>query len=121
MRHVRLNAEGGFSLVEVLVAAVIFAGVFLMLFTLLGKVLANSSGADLIRVASIAEQRLARFHEGLDEIDAHALCEFDGLRFRVTATRQHAEKCEVLRLAIGRAQSEDTIAVFYGIRYDEAD
>lgn len=121
MSRFGVRFQSGFSLIEVLVAAVIFAGVFLLLFTLLGKVLANSSGADLLRVAAIADVRLARFHEGKDEFGTQSLCEIDGLQFRVTATRLDGDDRKILRLAIGRELSQDTIAIFYGIRYDKSD
>jgi hypothetical protein len=104
--------------VEVLVAAVIFAGVFLLLFTILGNALTKSSSAEIVRVATIADLWLARFHERIDYPAALEFCELDGVRFRIFSSRRIMDKCQILRLAIGRAQSQDTIAVFFGIRYE---
>lgn len=109
--------QSGFTLIEVLVAAVIFAGVFLMLFTLLGRVLSNSSAADHIRIASIADLQFARFYEGIIYPDTDEFVTLDGIQFRVSASMKTGKFYEILRLAIGRRSSQDTLGVFYGIRY----
>lgn len=112
-----LAAESGFSLVEVLVAAVIFAGTFLMLFTLLGRLLANSSGADYLRAASIADIRIAQFHAGLNCPNGTELVDLDGIRFRVLTTTVKEMQRETLRLIICRESTSDSVAIIYGIRY----
>ncbi len=117
----RQTAESGFSLVEILVAAVIFAGVFLLLFTMLGRVLSNSSGADQLRAASIADIRLAQFHAGLDYAEGTELLDLDGIRFQVVATTETKEQRAVLRLTICRESTGDTVATVYGIRYVRTD
>lgn len=121
IRRNRLSYPPGFALVEVLVAAVIFAGVFLMLFALLGRVISHSSGADQLRTATIAELHLARFHEKLHCPEELELVELDGIQYRVTTQIQTSDSRETLRLTIGRASSEDTLAIFYGIRYVSKD
>lgn len=121
LRAVRRAPQSGFTLVEVLVAAVIFAGVFLMLFTLLGRVLANSSGADLLRAATLADLRLARFHEGFDDSTLPDSVSLDGIRFHVLVTKSTEERQEIMRLVILRESSGDTLAVFYGVRYVRQD
>lgn len=112
-----LSSELGFSLVEILVAAVIFVGVFLMLFVLLGRVLSNSSGADEIRAASIADLHLAQFHDGNEYTDSSQFVEIDGIRYGVSSHTETSELRRTLRLAVFRASFGDTLGVFYGIRY----
>ncbi len=113
----RSVSQSGFTLVEVLVSAVIFAGVFLILFALLGRVLTNSSGADMLRVATLADLRLARFHEGCAESPSPEYVDLDGIRFRVSAYSTKSEWRENLRIVISRENAIDTLGVFYGVRY----
>lgn len=115
------NPQSGFTLVEVLVAAVIFAGVFLLLFTILGRVLSSAGGADQLRAAAIADLRLARFYAGCNYQDIPEQVELDGIRYQALVTTAAEEQRTMIRLVIWRESTGDTLAIMYGIRYAEND
>ncbi len=109
--------QQGFTLVEVLVAAVIFAGVFLLMFTMLGSVLMRTSGSDKLRAAGIADIRLAAFYSA----DKGSLPEdsvtVDGVLYRINAVEREEKQRRVLRLTISRATNGDTVGTFYAVKY----
>jgi prepilin-type N-terminal cleavage/methylation domain-containing protein len=111
------RCSSGYTLIEVLVASVIFAGVFLALFTMLGKVLMNASGGDYLRVAQLADERLAAFFEGDVRPEAESLVTMNGIRFKLLSAVSSNDHSICLRLAIIRELSGDTLGVFYAKRF----
>lgn len=108
---------GGFTLVEVLVAAVIFAGVFLLMFTLLGSIMIRTSGADQLRAAAIADARLASYYSNGSRLAGEEIVTVDGVRYRVLSSVQADHFRERLRLVVLRLASGDTVGSFHAIRY----
>ncbi len=108
---------GGFTLVEVLVAAVMFAGVFLLMFTLLGSIMIHASGADQLRAAGIADARLASFYSDGSRLAGEEIVTVDGVRYRVVSSVQSEHFRECLRLVVLRLASGDTVGSFHAIRY----
>jgi len=114
------RGTGGFTLVEVLVAAVIFAGVFLLMFSLLGSVVIRASGADQLRAAGIADARLASFYSSDSQPAGEDIVAVDGVRYRVISGLESDHARQYLRLVILRIASGDTIGIFHGIKYSGA-
>lgn len=112
-----VGGAGGFTLVEVLVAAVIFAGVFLLMFTVLGSILIRASSADQLRAAGIADERLASFYSNESQPAGEDTATVDGVRYRVVSSVHSDLFRHKLRLVVLRETNGDTVGIFHAIKY----
>lgn len=113
----RIRGNSGYSLVEVLVASLVFTVVFLMLFTLLGRMLVNVSGGDYLRAAQIVDEKLAEFYVGAATPEPKALVTFEGIQFSVLSATTYRERSVTLNLLVVRVITGDTLGTFYAERF----
>jgi len=102
---------------ETLVAAVVFTGVFLVIFSLQSKVMMSFSGGDAIRVAQLADQTLSQFLERASTPRDTTVI-VDGIKYGLLCHIEHDDLLTKLRLKIVREITGDTVATFYSERYE---
>ena len=113
----RIGSEQGFTLMETLVAAVVFTGVFLVIFSLQSKVMMSFSGSDAIRVAQLADQTMVAFIDHGQTPDANATVLVEGIKYRLTSRTETDDNLMKLWLTVAREITGDTIGTFYTERY----
>ena len=111
------NCQRGYTLVEVLIAAVVFTGVFLVMFTLMMRITITLSGSDDLRGAQAAEKTLSEFQAG-GSTPVEATVRIDSVSYRLTSMTVNQNQESRLRLVVVRETTQDTIGVFYGERFD---
>jgi prepilin-type N-terminal cleavage/methylation domain-containing protein len=111
------RTQRGFTLLETLVAAVVFTGVFLVIFSLQGKVMMGLSGSDAIRVSQLADQTLAAFLDRGQIPSADTTMLVDGIKYRLTCKTETDSELTKLWLIAVREITGDTIGTFYTERF----
>lgn len=113
----RISSDNGFTLMETLVAAVVFTGVFLVIFSLQSKVMVSFSGSDAIRVAQLADQTLAAFIDLGPIPSTNATVLVEGIKYRLISRTEVDDDLTKLWLTVIREITGDTIGTFYAERY----
>jgi Tfp pilus assembly protein PilV len=115
----RLSSDNGFSLMETLVAAVVFTGVFLVIFSLQSKIMMSFSGGDALRVAQLADQTLSAFLDRGPTPASDTTLVVDGINYRQFCQIDRRDDLTKLRLTVVRSITGDTIGTFYTERYEQ--
>ena len=119
LRTHRVSSDKGFTLMETLVAAVVFTGVFLVIFSLQSKIMMSLSGGDAVRVAQLADQTLSAFldHGRMPASDTTVVV--DGIKYLQFCRIDNGDELTKLRLTFVRVITGDTIGTFYTERYEQ--
>ena len=104
---------------ETLVAAVVFTGVFLVIFSLQSKIMMSLSGGDAVRVAQLADQTLSAFLDGSRTPVSDTTVVVDGIKYRQLCHIDSKDELTKLRLTLVRVITGDTIGTFYTERYEQ--
>ncbi|GEM_PF-4818765 len=115
----RLRQPRGFTLLETLVAAVVFTGVFLVIFSLQSRIMMSMSGSDAIRASQLADQTLAAFVDKGEIPKADTTVIVDGIKYRLTCKTETETELRRLQLTIIRKITGDTIGTFYTERFSQ--
>ena len=113
----RWQGAGGFALLETLIAAVVFTGVFLVIVALQSQVMTTMSGSDAFRVAQLADQTLAEFLDGGKTPAADTSVVVGEIKYRQLCRAETDGSLTKLSLAYVREITGDTIATFYTERF----
>jgi Tfp pilus assembly protein PilV len=115
----RMSSHNGFTLMETLVAAVVFTGVFLVIFSLQSKIMMSFTGGDAVRVAQLADQTLSAFLDRGRTPASDTTVVVEGIKYRQLCKIDSNDELTKLRLTLVRVITGDTIGTFYTERYEQ--
>jgi hypothetical protein len=104
---------------ETLVAAVVFTGVFLVIFSLQSKIMMSLSGGDAVRVAQLADRTLSVFLDRGRMPASDTTVVVDGIKYLQFCRVDSGDELTKMRLTFVRVITGDTIGTFYTERYEQ--
>jgi len=113
----RLKQQEGYTILEVLIAATIFAVILIPMLALLGNVLNKYSSSDLILALNIAQEEMERTLHNREFESAEKEINQNNIHWKIKKEIKEIEKLLQIRIEVSRVKDGKVLADLYTEKY----